>query len=145
MLAIVSLTAPFAQLQAVEHGLVAEEQSWINFFPDYAATPIAAQVVDPEALNQLLSTIRQRNALDVTYQSMSWPDPTARWIEQHAIAFDGFHWHARAHCQNDGVFKDFLLSRILRLVSRLKRHLSQKMILIGIPKSPLKLGPTLRF
>lgn len=129
----------------MEQGLVAEEQSWINFFPDYAVMPIPAQVVDLEALNQLLSTIRQKNALHVTYQSMSWLDPTERWIEPHAIAFDGLHWHARAHCQNDAVFTDFLLSRILRFVSRLTRHLWQKMILIGIPKLPLKLGPTLRF
>ncbi len=31
----------------------------------------------------------------------------------HAIAFDGFRWHARAFCVTDEVFKDFLLSRIL--------------------------------
>lgn len=105
----------FAQLQAVEHGLVAEEQSWISFFPGYAATPIPARGVDPEVLREVLSAIREKNALQVTYQSMSRPDPTARWIEPHALAFDGFRWHARAFCQNDGVFKDFLLSRIVEV------------------------------
>ena len=102
----------FAQLQAVEQGLVAEDQSWISFFPGFAATPIPARGVDPEVLRNVLAAIRENNALQVSYQSMSRPEPSARWIEPHAIAFDGFRWHVRAFCQNDHVFKDFLLSRI---------------------------------
>jgi len=103
----------FAQLQAVELGLVSEEQSWISFFPGFAATPVPARGVDPAVLREVLSAIRAKTALNVTYQSMSRPEPTERWIEPHALAFDGFRWHARAFCQNDGVFKDFLLSRII--------------------------------
>jgi predicted DNA-binding transcriptional regulator YafY len=105
----------FAQLQAVEHGLVAEEQSWISFFPGYAATPIPARGVGHEILRDVLASIREQKALLVTYQSMSRPEPSARWIEPHALAFDGFRWHARAFCQNDQVFKDFLLSRIVEV------------------------------
>jgi predicted DNA-binding transcriptional regulator YafY len=103
----------FAQLQAVEQGLVPEAQSWISFFPGYAATPVPARGVDPQVLRDVLSAIRDKVALKITYQSMSRPEPTARWIEPHALAFDGFRWHARAFCQNDLVFKDFLLSRIV--------------------------------
>ena len=105
----------FAQLQAVEHGLVAQQQSWISFFPGFAATPIPARGVDPEVLRDVLSAIREKAALQITYQSMSRSEPTARWIEPHAVAFDGFRWHARAFCQNDAVFKDFLLSRIVEV------------------------------
>ena len=105
----------FAQLQAVEQGLVAAEQSWINFFPGYAATPIPARDVDPEVLRKVLSAICEKNALKITYQSMSRPEPAAREIEPHALAFDGFRWHARAFCRNDTVFKDFLLSRIVEV------------------------------
>ena len=105
----------FAQLQAVELGLVAEDQSWISFFPGFAATPIPARGVDPKILREVLSAIREKNALQVTYQSMSRPEPSARWIEPHALAFDGFRWHVRAFCQNDCVFKDFLLSRIVEV------------------------------
>lgn len=108
----------FAQLQAVELGLVSEEQSWISFFPGYAATPVPARGVNPEVLREVLSAIRAMAALNITYQSMSRPEPTARWIEPHALAFDGFRWHARAFCQNDGVFKDFLLSRIVDVGER---------------------------
>ena len=105
----------FAQLQAVEQGLVAEEQSWISFFPSFGATPTPARGVSPETLRDVLAAIREPSALQVTYQSMSRPEPSARWIEPHALAFDGFRWHARAFCQNDQVFKDFLLSRIVEV------------------------------
>jgi len=105
----------FAQLQAVEHGLVAEEHSWISVFPGYAATPVPARGVDPQVLRDVLSAIREKVALKIIYQSMSRPEPSVRWIEPHALAFDGFRWHARGFCQNDGVFKDFLLSRIVEV------------------------------
>lgn len=105
----------FSQLQAVEQGLVPEAQSWISFFPGYAATPVPARGVDPQVLRDVLTAIREKAALQITYQSMSRPEPSLRWIEPHALAFDGFRWHARAFCQNDQVFKDFLFSRIIEV------------------------------
>lgn len=103
----------FAQLRAVDQGLVSEDQSWISVFPGFGATPTPARGVAPETLRDVLAAIHARSALEITYQSMSRPEPSGRWIEPHAIAFDGFRWHARAFCQNDAVFKDFLLSRIV--------------------------------
>lgn len=108
----------FSQLQAVEHGLVPETQSWISDFPGCGATPVPARGVDPLILRDVLSAIREASALKITYQSMSRPDPSERWIEPHALAFDGFRWHARAFCQNDQIFKDFLLSRIVEVGER---------------------------
>jgi hypothetical protein len=105
----------FSQLQAVEHGLVEANQSWISQFPGYAAPSIPARGVNPEVLREVLAAIRDHKALQITYQSMSRPAPSVRWIEPHALAFDGFRWHARAFCQNDQVFKDFLLSRIVEV------------------------------
>ncbi len=108
----------FAQLRAVDQGLVSREQSWISMFPGYGATPTPARGVVPETLRDVLAAIHEPVALQVTYQSMSRPEPSARWIEPHALAFDGFRWHARAFCQNDQVFKDFLLSRIVEIGKR---------------------------
>lgn len=34
-------------------------------------------------------------------------------MDTHAIGFDGFRWHARAHSEGEGAFNDFVLSRIL--------------------------------
>ena len=105
----------FAQLQAVDQGLVSAEQSWICHFPSFGATPTPARGVAAETLRDVLAAIHAHSALQITYQSMSRPEPSARWIEPHAVAFDGFRWHARAFCQNDAVFKDFLLSRIVEV------------------------------
>lgn len=104
-----------AQLRAVDQGLVSQGQSWISVFPGYGATPTPVRGVAPEILRDVLAAMHEPAALDVTYQSMSRPEPSARWIEPHALAFDGFRWHARAFCQNDQVFKDFLLSRIVEI------------------------------
>ena len=104
-----------AQLRAVDQGLVSQEQSWIRAFPDHAATPTPARGVSPETLRAVVAAIHEPAALQVVYQSMSRPEPSARWIEPHALAFDGFRWHVRAFCQNDQVFKDFLLSRIVEI------------------------------
>ena len=108
----------FAQLRAVDQGLVSREQSWISVFPGYGGTPTPARGVAPETLRDMLAAIHEPAALQVTYQSMTRPEPSARWIEPHALAFDGFRWHARAFCQNDQVFKDFLLSRIVEIGKR---------------------------
>ena len=105
----------FAQLQAVEYGLVAVDHSWISVFPGFGATPTPVRGIAPETLRDVLAAVREPAALQVTYQSMSRPEPCARWIEPHAFAFDGFRWHVRAFCQNDEVFKDFLLSRIVEV------------------------------
>lgn len=108
----------FAQLRAVGQGLVSREQSWISVFPGYGATPTPARGVAPETLRDVLAAIHEPAALHLTHQSMSRPEASARWIEPHALAFDGFRWHARAFCQNDQVFKDFLLSRIVEIGNR---------------------------
>ena len=104
-----------AQLRAVDQGLVSREQSWISVFPGYEATPTPARGIAPETLRGVLAAIHGPAAIKVTYQSMSRPVPSARWIEPHSLAFDGFRWHARAFCRNDQVFKDFLISRIVEI------------------------------
>lgn len=113
----ISLSAEdyLAQLRAVDQGLVTREQSWIRVFPDYGATPTPARGIAPETLREVLAAIHEPASIEVVYQSMSRPEPSARRIEPHALAFDGFRWHARAFCQNDQVFKDFLLSRIVEI------------------------------
>ena len=101
------------QLRAVKDGLVGEDQSWLGVLPDYAGTPIPARGVNPEVLRDVYLALIDAKALTITYQSLSRLEPTLRVIEPHALAHDGFRWHARAFCRNDRVFKDFLLSRIL--------------------------------
>ena len=75
-------------------------------------------------LRAVLFAIRERRALDVLYQSMSRPKPLRRAIEPHALAHDGFRWHARSFVRaglkpaptggEGGEFRDFVLGRVLR-------------------------------
>jgi hypothetical protein len=110
------------QLRAVKDGLIAEDHSWLGVFPDYAGTPFPARGVNPEILRDVYTALIDKKALMLTYQSLSRPEPSARVIEPHALAFDGFRWHARAFCRTDGLFKDFLLSRILETRDMLDRE-----------------------
>ncbi|MGA3851258.1 WYL domain-containing protein, partial [Escherichia coli] len=67
--------------------------------------------MNAQILRSVTAAIRQSQAIEIRYQSLSRPEPRWRWIAPHAIGFDGFRWHARAYCETDRTFKDFLLSR----------------------------------
>jgi predicted DNA-binding transcriptional regulator YafY len=64
-------------------------------------------------LRAVLRAICERRALEVLYQSMSRPKPLRRAIEPHALAHDGFRWHARSFDREHGEFRDFVLGRLL--------------------------------
>ena len=104
-----------AQLHSVADDILDRDHCWIADLPAYDAAPTPVRGVDPEKLRAVVGAIRHCKAIEIKYQSLSNPDPRWRWIAPHAIAFDGFRWHARAFCQTDKCFKDFLLSRILEI------------------------------
>jgi len=104
-----------AQLRSVADGILDRDDSWIANLPPYAAAPTPVRGVNPVTLRSVVGAIRRSLAIEVRYQSLSSPDPRWRWIAPHAIAFDGFRWHTRAFCLTDECFKDFLLSRILKI------------------------------
>jgi predicted DNA-binding transcriptional regulator YafY len=49
------------------------------------------------------------------YQSMTRPHPTLRTLSPHALAHDGFRWHARAFCHTRKEFRDFVIARMLEV------------------------------
>lgn len=104
-----------SQLRSIEAGLLPAEEAWISELPVFDATPTPVRGVAAETLRAVTQAIHQGEALEVQYQSLSRPAPAWRWIAPHALAFDGFRWHARAYCLRDCCFKDFLLSRILKV------------------------------
>jgi predicted DNA-binding transcriptional regulator YafY len=72
--------------------------------------PDIARHVDPDLLRVILTAIRNRQAVDMRYQSLT----SSRWraVAPHALAFDGYRWHLRAWCCEREDFRDFVLSRI---------------------------------
>ena len=106
-------TQYLAQVRSVAEGIVAPEDAWIGNLPTFDAIPAPARGIDPTVLRSIVIAIRRREAVEVRYQSMSSPDPEWRWIAPHALAFDGFRWHARSFCEKSGEYRDFVISRII--------------------------------
>ena len=104
-----------AQLRSVAENILDREDSWIANLPSFASAPTPVRGVDPVTLRSVVGAIRRSEEIEIRYQSLSSPDPRWRWIAPHAIAFDGFRWHARAFCLTDECFKDFLLSRMIEI------------------------------
>lgn len=65
-------------------------------------------------MSQILRAIREREAVQVIYQSMSNPEGSERTLTPHSLVHDGYRWHTRAWCHKRREFRDFLLSRIVQ-------------------------------
>lgn len=106
-----------SQLRAVAEGMLPASESWIAAMPfaDVALTP--KREIDITILRWVLEAVREKQSIDVLYQSMNRdrPDPIWRRMTPHAFGYDGFRWHARAYCHVERKFKDFLLPRILEV------------------------------
>jgi hypothetical protein len=112
-----ALAAPDArrflgELRLVDLGVLAAADTMLGVLPPFAAAPLPERAVDPFVLRAVLRAIRERRALAARYQSMSRPRPIRRVIEPHALAHDGFRWHARAFDRESGEFRDFVLGRL---------------------------------
>jgi hypothetical protein len=106
-------TQYLSQVRSVAEGVITPEDAWIGNLPAFDATPAPARGIDPVVLRSIVTANKRHEAIEVLYQSMSAPDPEWRWIAPHALAFDGFRWHARSFCEKSGDFRDFVISRIL--------------------------------
>jgi hypothetical protein len=102
-----------ADLAAITRGAAAPKSDWVVDLPDILTPSIPARGLNPTVARNVLLACTQHRRLAISYQSMSSPKPTKREIAPHGLAHDGFRWHARAWCARDGIFKDFVLSRIL--------------------------------
>ena len=100
-----------AQLRLVGEGAITADSIDLPV-PMFDVVPGPARKIGANVLRSILAAIRGRLDVEVLYQSMSTPDPSWRWIAPHAVAFDGFRWHARAFCDKDRAFKDFVLARV---------------------------------
>jgi len=103
-----------SQLRSVADGILDRSDAWIGELPPYDAAPTPVRGVNARTLRSMLAAIRRSEEIEIKYQSLSRPEPLWRWVAPHAIGFDGFRWHARAFCEIDQTFKDFLLSRIIK-------------------------------
>lgn len=106
-------TQYLSQVRSVAEGIITPDDAWIGNLPAFDATPAPARGIDPVVLRSIVTANKRHEAIEVLYQSMSAPDPEWRWIAPHALAFDGFRWHARSFCEKSGEYRDFVISRII--------------------------------
>lgn len=102
-----------AQLLLLADQGIASTASWIGMFPDHAVVPRVRRKMDATTLRPIVYAIHRKLGLFVTYQSMNSPEPTSRWIDPHALVFDGHRWHVRAWCHKRSHYADFVLARVL--------------------------------
>jgi hypothetical protein len=101
-----------AELRLLGDGIIAPGEGDLGELPPYGLALTPRRAVPAPVLRAVLAAIRGRRVLAASYQSMSGPRPRQRELEPHALAFDGFRWHARARDRSDGAFKDFVLARM---------------------------------
>jgi len=105
-----------SQLRLIADGAISREESWAARPPSFETLTMPRRHIDPDVLRTTLAAIRDREALEIRYQSLSGNRPQAmwRWITPHALAHNGDRWHVRAFCHIDRTFKDFLIPRFLK-------------------------------
>lgn len=102
------------ELRLVQAGLIPADDTSVGTVPAFDATPVPERKIDAVVLRAVLAAIRNGLSLVAQYQSMSRPEPITRVIEPHALAYDGFRWHARAFDRETNEFRDFVLGRLSR-------------------------------
>lgn len=103
------------ELLSLAEGLDGNQRSFLAWAPPVATVPSPGRTFRIDVLIALLRAIREGSALRVQYQSMTRPHPTIRTITPHALAHDGFRWHARAYCHTRKQFRDFVIARMLEV------------------------------
>lgn len=96
-------------------GLDDDQSSFLAWAPPVATVPSPGRTFRIDVLVALLRAIREGTAMRVLYQSMTRQHPTYRVLAPHALAHDGFRWHARAYCHTRKQFRDFVIARMLEV------------------------------
>ena len=99
------------QLEAIRTRAIVKSETWFDELPSYGALPEVNRALSAYALRTILRAIQLRRAISVNYHSMS--GCRTRTICPHALAHDGYRWHARALSFDHGDFRDYVLGRVL--------------------------------
>jgi len=102
-----------SQLRLISSNIIKQEESFLGILPNFDISPNPNRSVDPEILRKILRAIREKESLEIEYQSMTRDNPTWRRIAPHTLAYDGHRWHVHGYCFLRNSFRDFLFARIL--------------------------------
>lgn len=90
---------------------------WLGASPVVASMPALHQRIDTDILRSVVRAIREERAIEICYQTLrtNCLEPVSCRISPHALGNDGLYWYTRAFCHIEKKFKDFRLSRILKV------------------------------
>lgn len=98
-------------------GYTNSSSSFIGALPsENGLVALPPRIVPSKILVEILRAIREREAVEVDYLSLK-SGRGYRWIEPHALAWDGARWHLRAYSQKSDGFRDFVLTRISKIAN----------------------------
>ncbi len=100
------------EIYFVTSGCLSGAESYLEDIPSVACFVPPKKNVKLEVLSAIVYAIKNHQAIEITYSSMTHPEPHTRKIAPHAFGFDGVRWHVRAYCYNNEDFRDFVLSKI---------------------------------
>lgn len=100
------------ELRLIAEGQLAAAEGVLGAPPPLAIAEAPARAVDTRTLRTLLAAIAAGGAVAASYVSFQRPGVARRVLSPHALVFDGFRWHVRAHDAGDDAFKDFLIARL---------------------------------
>lgn len=69
------------------------------------------RLVDPIIVRSIVQACQDSMRLEVEYASLKNPKREIRVIAPHTLIYTGFRWHARAYCEKNKDYRDFVLSR----------------------------------
>jgi len=81
--------------------------------PALSRIALPSREAAPEVQRAVFLAVLGSLRLHVHYGSLSGRQPARwRWIAPHAFGHDGYRWHARAWCEENADYRDFVLARI---------------------------------
>lgn len=108
-------TSLLRELRLVAEGHLDPQDSVLAAAPALAIAELPERSMDAAVLRPVLVAIRERQAISARYVSFQRPGERQRTLSPHALVFDGFRWHVRAHDAGDDSFKDFVIARLSRV------------------------------
>lgn len=103
------------ELWATRNGLMEPRTSFLGEAVPVGFSPAPERTIPDQSVHLLVTAIKEKRKVVVTYQSMGSVEPSERELSPHALGHDGFRWHARAYCHTKGRFRDFVIARMLAI------------------------------
>jgi len=68
--------------------------------------------VQAKFIRPIIKAAREQKRTEIQYASLNSAESEYRVITPHTLVYSGYRWHVRAHCEKNGDYRDFVLSRI---------------------------------